>query len=80
MLTVLSIVDFRAPADVKWLWPALVGLPLIVYATRRGQPRERTRRAVHATFAIAMLVGVYVAMAGTGLIPRIAPVAPLTQG
>jgi hypothetical protein len=80
VLTVLSIVHFRAPADVKWLWPALVGLPLIVYATRRGQPRERTRRAVHATFAIAMLVGVYVAIAGTGLIPRIAPVAPLTQG
>lgn len=79
VLTVLSIVHFRAPADVKWLWPALVGLPLIVYATRIGN-RARTRRAVYASFAIAMLVGIYIAVAATGIIPRIAPVSALAQG
>ena len=79
LLTVLSLVHFRAPSDVKWLWPALIGLPLIVYATRLGN-RERTRRAVYATFAIAILVGVYIAVAGTGLVPSIAPKSTLTQG
>jgi len=80
VLTVLSIVHFRAPADVKWLWPALLGIPLIVYATRASSSQERTRRAVRASFAIAMVVGVYIAVAATGLVPRLAPVAPLAQG
>ena len=79
LLTVLSIVHFRVPADVKWLWPALLGLPLIVYATRAGNPKNRTRLAVYATFGIAMLVGVYIAVAGTGIVPRIAPVSAPTQ-
>ena len=80
VLTVLSIVHFRAPADVKWLWPALLGLPLAVYATRAGSGRDRTRHSVHATFAIAMVVGVYIALAGTGLVPKISPVSPPAQG
>ena len=80
VLTVLSIVHFRAPADVKWLWPAVLGLPLVVYATRPGKPQERTRRAVLASLAIAMVVGVYIAVAATGLVPRLAPAGPLAQG
>jgi len=78
VLTVLSIVHLRAPADVKWLWPAIVGVPLIVYATRAGH-RERTRRAVYATFAVAMLAGVYIAVAATGIIPQITPASALAQ-
>jgi len=78
LLTVLSIVHFRAPADVKWLWPAMIGVPLIVYATRSAN-REQTRRAVHATFAIALVVGLYIAIAGAGLISQMVPAAPLAQ-
>ena len=48
-------------------------------ATRIGN-RERARRAVYATFAIAMLVGIYIAVAATGIIPRITPVSALAQG
>jgi len=80
VLTVLSIVHLRAPADVKWLWPLLLGAPLAVYATRADNARARTRRAVRATFAAAMLAGAYIAAAGTGLVPAIAPVLPPAQG
>jgi hypothetical protein len=62
------------------LWPALIGLPLIVYA-RRATPTGNARAsAVYTTFAIAMLVGIYIAVAATGIIPRIAPVSALAQG
>lgn len=79
LLTVLSIVHFRAPADVKWLWPLVLGVPLAAYATRDGDAKERTRRAVRATFAIAMVAGIYVALAGSGLVPGLSRVSALAQ-
>ncbi len=61
VLTVLSLVHVRAPSDLKWLWPALLGVPLAAYATRGSDAARRTRLAVGATLVITLLLGVYIA-------------------
>jgi hypothetical protein len=64
VLTVLSLVHVRAPTDLKWLWPALLGVPLAAYATRGSDARRRTRLAVHLTLGIALLLAAYIALIG----------------
>jgi hypothetical protein len=63
LLTVLSLVHVRASADVKWLWPALVGTPLVVWATHEGPDPRRMRIAVHAIVAVALAFALYIALA-----------------
>ena len=60
VLTVLSLVHVKASTDVKWLWPALVGVPLVVYATRGAPDRPRVRRVVRATLGVALALAVYI--------------------
>ncbi|MFI4924286.1 MAG: hypothetical protein ACHQJ7_03980 [Vicinamibacteria bacterium] len=62
LLTVLSLVHVRASTDVKWLWPALVGTPLVAWATRDGPDPRRMRIAVHAIVAIATAFALYIAI------------------
>ncbi|CAG0996034.1 hypothetical protein BURK1_02542 [Burkholderiales bacterium] len=61
VFTVLSLVHVKASTDVKWLWPALVGVPLVVYATRGPPDRRRVRLAVRATLGIALALAAYIA-------------------
>lgn len=63
LLTVLSLVHVRAPTDVKWLWPAALGAPIVVYATRGGPDARRMRIAVRLTVAIAMAFALYIVLA-----------------
>lgn len=65
VLTVLSLVHVRAPTDLKWLWPALLGVPLAAYATRGVDTRRRTGIAVRVVLAIALGLGAYIALIGT---------------
>lgn len=60
LLTVLSLVHLRASTDVKWLWPALLGTPIVVYATHGGPDARRMRIAVRLTVAIAMAFALYI--------------------
>ena len=60
VLTVLSLVHVKASTDVKWLWPSLVGVPLVVYATRGAPDRPRVRRVVRATLGVALALAVYI--------------------
>jgi hypothetical protein len=62
LLTVLSLVHVKASADVKWLWPALLGTPLVLWATHRGPDPRRMRVAVHAVVVIALAFALYVAV------------------
>ena len=71
LLTVLSLVHVRASADVKWLWPALVGVPLVVYATRHGADPPRMRVAVHALVAVATAFALYIALVSPPVIQRL---------
>lgn len=64
VLTVLSLVHVRAPSDLKWLWPALLGVPLVAYATRGSLAQRRTRVTVGVTLTITLLLGVYIALLG----------------
>jgi hypothetical protein len=61
LLTVLSLVHVRAPTDVKWLWPALLGGPIVAYATRDGPNSRRMGIAVRCIVAIAMVFALYIA-------------------
>ncbi len=61
LLTVLSLVHVHAPSDVRWLWPALLGTPIVVHATHRGPDPRRMRTAVRLTIAIAMGFALYIA-------------------
>ena len=62
VFTVLSLVHVKASTDVKWLWPALLGVPLAMYATRGGPDRRRTRHAVRATLGVALALVAYIAV------------------
>lgn len=62
VFTVLSLVHVKASTDVKWLWPALVGVPLVVYATRGGPDRRRIGHAVRATLGVALALVAYIAV------------------
>ncbi len=64
VLTVLSLVHVRAPTDLKWLWPALLGVPLVAYATRGTDARRRTGIAVRLALAIALCLGTYIVLVG----------------
>lgn len=66
VLTVLSLVHLRAPSDLRWLWPALVGVPLIAWATRDLSRQTLTARAV---VAIAAIAAVYVLAFPTSVLP-----------
>lgn len=62
LLTVLSLVHVRSGAsDLKWLWPALIGSALMLYAAPQGrlQP-QRLRFAVHVTLAIGACAGLFI--------------------
>lgn len=63
LLTVLSLVHVHAPSDVRWLWPAALGAPIIAYATYRGPDLRRMRIAVRLTIAIAAGFALYIAVA-----------------
>jgi hypothetical protein len=65
VLTVLSLVHVRAPTDLKWLWPALLGVPLAAYATHGIDARRRTGVTVRLTLAIALFLGAYIVFVGT---------------
>jgi hypothetical protein len=71
LLTVLSLVHVRASTDVKWLWPALVGVPLVAYATRRGLDPARMRVAVRVLVAIAAAFALYIAFASPPVLQRL---------
>ena len=71
LLTVLSLVHVRAGADVKWLWPALLGTPLVVWATREGPSPARMRVAVHAVVAIATAFALYIAIVSPPVFQRL---------
>jgi len=62
LLTVLSLVHVKASADVKWLWPALIGTPIVAWATHRGPDPRRMRVAVHAIVAVALAFALYIAI------------------
>ena len=62
LLTVLSLVHVRAPTDVKWLWPALLGAPIVLYATRGGIDVPRTRAVVPVVVSIATAFALYIAL------------------
>lgn len=62
LLTVLSLVHVRAPADVKWLWPTLLGGPLVLYATRRGPDPRRMRAVVPLVVAVATAFALCIAL------------------
>lgn len=63
LLTVLSLVHVRAPTDVKWLWPTLIGAPIVVWATRDGPDPQRMRVAVRLVVAVATAFALYIAIA-----------------
>ena len=65
VLTVLSLVHVRAPTDLKWLWPTLLGVPLAAYATRGTDARRRTGVAVRVTLGIALFLGAYIVLVGS---------------
>ncbi len=62
VLTVLSLVHVRAPTDLKWLWPTLIGVPLVAYATHGIDARRRTLVAVRLTLGIALCLGTYIVL------------------
>jgi hypothetical protein len=64
VLTVLSLVHVRAPTDLKWLWPALLGVPLAAYATQGADARRRTGLVVRLVLAIALGLGTYIVFIG----------------
>jgi hypothetical protein len=55
-------VHVRAPTDVKWLWPALLGAPIVLYATRGGIDVPRTRAVVPVVVSIATAFALYIAL------------------
>lgn len=61
VVTVLSLVHVKASADVKWLWPALIGTPIVAWATHDGPDPRRMRVAVHAIVAVALAFVLYIA-------------------
>jgi hypothetical protein len=65
VLTVLSLVHVRAPTNLKWLWPALLGVLLAAYATHGIDARRRTGVTVRLTIAIALFLGAYIVLVGT---------------
>jgi hypothetical protein len=67
VLTVLSLVHLRAPSDLRWLWPALVGVPLIAWATR-GDPARHAPLA-RSVVAIAAVAAIYVLAFPTSVLP-----------
>lgn len=62
LLTVLSLVHVRAPTDVKWLWPTLLGAPIVLYATRGGLDVRRMRAVVPVVVSIATAFALYIAL------------------
>ena len=67
LLTLLSLLHLRDwPQALRWLWPALIGVPVALALTgdwhRRWNLRrsQLTRWAVWATVAVAMLFGAYI--------------------
>jgi hypothetical protein len=67
VLTVLSLVHLRAPSDLRWLWPALIGVPLIAWATRGDL--ERQAPATRAVVGIAAVAAIYVLIFPTSVLP-----------
>jgi hypothetical protein len=58
VLTVLSLVHLRAPSDLRWLWPVLIGVPLIAWGTS-AEPR-RQKSLTRVMVGMAAVAAIYV--------------------
>ncbi len=86
VLTVLSIVHLqRLPRNVKWLWPTVLALPIVLVATgevHRFLIEKRSRRlayAVGVTLFTAATLGLYILVGAVREDPLIFPPRPGMQ-
>jgi hypothetical protein len=86
VLTVLSIVHLqRLPRNVKWLWPTVVAVPILLAATREGSrflADKRSRNlayAVGATLVTAATLGLYILIGAARGDPEVFPLRPGMQ-
>lgn len=64
VLTVLTLVHLRdvLPRDLRWLWPTLIGTPLVIWILAGGVHwSQRQQQAARLLVGIALALGVYVA-------------------
>lgn len=69
LLTVLSLVHVRSgPGDLKWLWPAVIGVTLLCYAAPKGQLQpQRLRFVVRSSLALLAAAALFVLTLSTPL-------------
>lgn len=86
VLTVLSIVHLqRLPRNVKWLWPTLLAVPIVLAATSEGHrflAEKRNRRltyAVGVTLVTAATLGFYILVGAVRGDPKVFPPRPGMQ-
>jgi hypothetical protein len=86
VLTVLSIVHLqRLPRNMKWLWPTVVAVPIVLAATSEGRrflAEKRSRSlsyAVGATLVTAATLGLYILVGAVRGDPKVFPPRPGMQ-